>query len=208
MPTTPEGRRIAVLGGTFDPVHRAHLVAAIGARDAIGAQEAWLVPARTPALREEPVAPAQLRLAMLETAVRATPGLRVVDVELRRPGVSYTIDTLEALHATHPDAEPWWVVGADAVRHIRAWHRADELRALIRLAVVQRAGAPCFDAAEARSLGLDGDRTLVLDLVPPNISASAVRSRVARDEPISALVPAQVADIIAASGLYRSTPMR
>ena len=142
MPMTPERRRVAVLGGTFDPVHLAHLVAATGARDAIGADEAWLVPARAPALRDEPLAPPHLRLAMLETAVRATPGLRIVDVELRRPGVSFTIDTLEALRAGGPADEAWWVVGADAARHIHEWHRSDELLGMIRLAIVQRAGSP------------------------------------------------------------------
>jgi nicotinate-nucleotide adenylyltransferase len=205
---TPERRRVAVLGGTFDPVHLAHLALATGARDAIGADEAWLVPARTPALRDEPVAPPHLRLAMLETAVRATRGLRVVDVEFRRPGPSYTIDTLEALRATHPGDEPWWVLGADAARHIHEWHRSDELLETLRLVVVQRAGSPHFDAAQARELGLDPERTVVLDLRPPEISASEVRRRVARGDSITGLVPKPVADIISASGLYRSAVVR
>ncbi len=205
---TPEPRRVAVLGGTFDPVHMAHLALATAARDAIGAQETWLVPARTPALRGEPVAPAHLRLAMLETAVRTIAGVSVVDVELRRPGVSYTIDTLELLRSTHPDTQPWWVVGADAARHVHEWHRSEDVLAIIRLVVVQRAGSPRFDDAEAQSLGLDPGRTEVLDLTPPAISASEVRRRVAAGEPIAGLVPGAVADIIAASGLYRSAPVR
>jgi nicotinate-nucleotide adenylyltransferase len=205
---TPESRRVAVLGGTFDPVHLAHIALATGARDAIGAHEAWLVPARSPALRDEPVAPPHLRLAMLETAVRATPGLRVVDVEFRRPGTSYTIDTLDALRGTHPADEPWWVVGADAARHIHEWHRSDDLLAMLRLVVVQRAGSPYFDNAQARALGLDPERTVVLDLTPPEISASEVRRRVARGDSITGLVPRAVADIISASGLYRSAAVR
>jgi nicotinate-nucleotide adenylyltransferase len=204
----PEPARVAVLGGTFDPVHVGHIALATAARDAIGAAEAWLVPARTPALRVEPVAPAHLRLAMLETAVRTTPGVRVVDVELRRAGVSYTIDTLEALRRSHPETEPWWIVGADAARHINDWHRSDKLLAILHLAVVQRAGSPRFDEAEARSLGLDPRRTAVLDLTPPAVSATEVRRRVAAGEPISRLVPGAVADIIAASGLYRSGGVR
>ncbi|MDQ6857117.1 MAG: nicotinate-nucleotide adenylyltransferase [Candidatus Dormibacteraeota bacterium] len=205
---TPEQRRVAVLGGTFDPVHLAHIVLATGARDAIGAHEAWLVPARTPALRDEPVAPPHLRLAMLETAVRATSGLRVVDVELRRQGTSYTIDTLEALRVSHPADEPWWVVGADAARRIHEWHRSEELLSILRLVVVQRAGARQFDDAQARELRLDPARTIVLDLTPPAISASEVRRRVAQGESITSLVPHAVADIISASGLYRSIAVR
>jgi nicotinate-nucleotide adenylyltransferase len=205
---TPEPARVAVLGGTFDPVHVGHVALATAARDAIGAAEAWLVPARAPALRVEPVAPAHLRLAMLETAVRTTPGVRVVDIELRRPGVSYTIDTLEALRQSNPELDPWWVVGADAARHVSEWHRSAELLEILHLAVVQRAGSPRFDETEARALGLDPARTVVLDLTPPAVSASEVRRRVAAGEPIARLVPGAVADIIAASGLYRSAAVR
>lgn len=203
---TAERRRVAVLGGTFDPVHRGHLAIVAAARDAIEASEGWLVPARTPALRAEPVAAAGLRLAMLEAAVRGVPGVRVVDLELRRRGVSYTIDTLEALAAADPDTQPWWILGADAVRHIREWYRSAELLDSIHLVVVQREGAPRFDQAEAESLGLHRARTLVLDFWPPSVSASDVRARVAAGESVTGLVPAAVADIIAASGLYRSMP--
>ncbi len=205
---TPEPSRVAVLGGTFDPVHRAHVSVATAARDAIGATEAWLLPAGVPALRDEPVAPPHLRLAMLEAAARDTPGVRVVDVELRRPGASYTVDTLEALQRTHPGVEPWWVVGADAARHIHEWHRSAELLAMLHLVVIQRAGLPAFDRMEANALGLDAERTVVLDLVPPRVSASEVRRRVAAAQPITGMVPGPVADIISASGLYRSTSVR
>jgi nicotinate-nucleotide adenylyltransferase len=203
---TAEPRRVAVLGGTFDPVHRGHLAIVAAVRPVIGASEAWLLPARTPALRDEPVAPAGLRLAMLEAAVRGEPSVRVVDLELRRRGVSYTIDTLAALAAAEPGTEHWWILGADAVRHIGDWHRSAELLETIHVAVVQRAGAPPLDEAEARALGLHDSRTRVLDIWPPAVSASDVRARVAAGQPVTTLVPAAVADIIAASGLYRSTP--
>jgi nicotinate-nucleotide adenylyltransferase len=205
---TPEPGRVAILGGTFDPVHIGHIALATGARDAIGASESWLMPARAPALRGEPVAPAQLRLAMLEAAARSSPGVRVLDLELRRRGVSHTIDTLHSLQLTHPDVVPWWILGADAARHLRAWHRSAELIEILHLVVVQRVGASHFDDKEARSLGLAPARTTVLELTPPAVSASEVRRRVAAGEPITGLVPAAVADIIAASGLYRTAAMR
>ena len=204
---TPEPRRVAVLGGTFDPVHVGHIALATRARDSIGATESWLVPSRAPALREEPVAPAQLRLAMLEAAVRGTSGVRVLDVELRRRGVSHTIDTLVGLQLTNPGVVPWWILGADAARHLPEWHRSGDLLAILNLVVVQRAGTPRFDDDEARALGLAPDRTMVLDLTPPAVSASDVRRRVAAGESITGLVPRAVADIVAASGLYR-TAMR
>jgi nicotinate-nucleotide adenylyltransferase len=204
---TAERCSVAVLGGTFDPVHCGHLAIVDAVREALGATEAWLLPAREPALRAEPVAAAGLRLAMLEAAARGLRGVRVVDLELRRPGVSYTIDTLEALAAADPNTQPWWILGADAVRHIREWDRSAELLDRIHLAVVQREGAPRFDRAEADALGLPRARTLVLDFWPPAVSASEVRARVAAGESVNGLVPAAVADIIAASGLYRSTPV-
>lgn len=203
---TAEPRPVAVLGGTFDPVHAGHIALVTAVRDQLEAHEAWLVPARTPSLRTEPVAPAQLRLAMLETAVRTVPGVRVIDIELRRPGISYTIDTVEALAVAQRDVLPWWIVGADAARHIREWHRSEELLGLIHLVVVQRAGTPRFDEAEARSLQLPPSRTRVLDITPPAVSASEVRARVAAGRSVTGLVPAAVAHIIAASGLYRSPP--
>jgi nicotinate-nucleotide adenylyltransferase len=159
-------------------------------------------------LRGEPVAPAQLRLAMLEAAVRGVPGVRVLDVELRRHGVSHTIDTILGLQLSDPDVVPWWILGADAVRHIQEWHRGAELRAILHLVVVQRAGTPAFADSEAHSLGLVPERTTVLGLTPPAVSASEVRRRVAAGEPITGLVPGAVADIVAASGLYRTAAMR
>ncbi|HEY7927301.1 MAG TPA: nicotinate (nicotinamide) nucleotide adenylyltransferase [Candidatus Dormibacteraeota bacterium] len=203
---TAEVRRVAVLGGTFDPVHAGHLAIVVAVREAIGADEAWLLPARTPALRSEPVAPAPLRLAMLEAAVRGVPGVRVVDLELRRPGISYTIDTLAGLASADAGTQPWWILGADAVRHIGEWHRSAELREAVHLAVVQRQGEPRFNDSEVRALGLHPGRTVVLDIWPPAVSASEVRARVAAGEAVAGLVPAAVAAIIAASGLYRSTP--
>lgn len=200
-----ELRPVAVLGGTFDPVHNGHLVLIEAARDALAGEQAWMVPARTPALRGEPVAPAQLRQAMLEAALRGHSGVRVEDVELRRSGVSYTIDTLAALRAAHPGVQPWWVVGADAARRIHEWHRGAELLDHLHVVVAQRSDAPPFDDAEAAALGLAPDRTIVLRITPPPVSASEVRRRVAAGEPIGALVPGAVADIISASGLYRST---
>ena len=205
---TPELRRVCLLGGTFDPVHLGHLALATQARDLAGATETWLVPARIPALRSEPVAPAQLRLAMLEAAVRTIPGVTVSDIELRRRGDTFTIDTLEALRTSHPDIEPWWILGADAARHLPEWHRAGAVLEMLHLVVVQRAGVVHFDEREALALGLAPERTLVLELTPPAVSASEVRLRVAAGKPVTGMVPPAVAAIIAASGLYRTVAMR
>lgn len=204
-----EPRRVAILGGTFDPVHRGHLALAIAARDGIAAAEAWLMPSGTPPLRPAPVASAEARLAMLEAAVRDLRGLRVDARELRRPGRSYTVDTLTALAAGDPDTEAWWVLGADAARTVRSWHRSDELLAILRAVIVQRAGSATFTIAEATELGFALDRTVVLDTTPPAVSATEVRDRIAAARSVAGLVPPAVAEIIEARGLYRArAPMR
>ena len=204
MPTTPDGavRRVAVLGGTFDPVHLGHLALLARAREAIGAGEGWLLPAGRPALRDHPVAAAELRLAMLDAAISDVPGARVIDAELRRPGTSYTVDTLAALDARDPGREHWGVLGADAARRIGEWHRSDELLRTARLVIAQREEVARFDASEARTLGFDDSRTVVLADAPPAVSASDIRRRVAAGLPLDGLVPRAVAEIIAASGLY------
>jgi nicotinate-nucleotide adenylyltransferase len=200
---TAEHHRVVALGGTFDPVHNGHIAIATSVRDALGAVECWMVPARTPNLRDRPLASAADRHDMLIAAVAVLPAVRVIDIELHRPGASYTIDTLDELGRAYPAVELWWVLGADAARHIGNWHRSEELRQRARFALVQRAGTPVLVDADVLALGLDPARTRVLSLTPPPVSASAVRDRAAAGESLAGLVPATVAALISERGLYR-----
>lgn len=201
---TAEPRRVVVLGGTFDPVHNGHLAIAAAVPAALDAAECWMVPARAPNLRDAPAASPTDRRDMLTAATRGLPGVRVVDNELHREGGSYTIDTLDELSAAFPGAELWWVLGADAVRHVREWHRSDDLLRRGHFVVVQRAGTPPVDAAELGILGLDPGRTRVLAFTPPPVSAGLIRSLVAAGRSIADLVPPTVATVIAERALYRS----
>ncbi len=199
---TSERQRVAILGGTFDPVHNGHLALLLGARDALNAVEGWLLPAGRPNLREQATASAADRRDMLAAAIAGTPGLLVMDIELRRRGHSFTVDTDEALRAQHPELDLWWILGADAVRRIREWHRMEDLLARARFAIVQRAGTPPIDVAELHALGLHPRRTRLLPLTPPHVGATQVRARLAAGASIEELVPAPVAALIADRGLY------
>lgn len=201
-----ERRALPVLGGTFDPLHNAHMQMAEAARDALRADEVWLLPARQPQLRGVPVASDAQRLEMVWAAAEQHPWLRVVEDEMRQQGPSYTVDTWNSLERKALELELWWVLGADAIRRISEWHRSAELRGRARFLVFQRAGTPVFTEAEVCGLGLEPLRTRVLRRMPPPISASEVRRRVATGQSIGQLVPAPVAEIISAAGLYRDQP--
>ncbi|MHB8719258.1 MAG: nicotinate (nicotinamide) nucleotide adenylyltransferase [Candidatus Dormibacteria bacterium] len=199
---TAERPRVAVLGGTFDPVHNGHLGLARLASTALGAAECWLVPAAIPPSREPPHASAADRLTMLQAASGGERGLRVLDVELRRGGVSYTADTLEELSAMAPALELWWVLGADAARSLPLWRRAPHLLATARFAVVAREPGATLDAVELSHLGFDLDRTVVVPTAPPPVSATRIRAALAAGEDVAELVPAPVLAVIRERRLY------
>ena len=138
---TPRSEPIALLGGTFDPVHYGHLRFADEARAALGLSEVRLVPSAIPPHRSAPDASAADRAAMLELAVRGFPGLRVDCCELRRGGRSYTVDTLAALRDAQPQTPLILLVGADAFRGLAGWHRWRRLFELAHVVVAPRPGS-------------------------------------------------------------------
>lgn len=199
------GRRIAVLGGTFDPFHLGHLAVAEQARLALLADECWIVPAAVPPLRDAARARYEDRLAVCAAALAGRKDLRAVDSERDRGGVSYTFDVMERLAAAHPDAELWTVIGADAVRRLPEWDRAADLVATGRFCIVNRSGAPRIAWAEAVELGLPPERTRLVEIDSPDISATEVRRRVAAGEEVASLVGEAAARVIEERGLYRSS---
>jgi nicotinate-nucleotide adenylyltransferase len=196
--------RVAVFGGTFDPFHLGHLAVAEQARDGILAAETWVVPAGQPPHRGPVHAGAEDRLEICRAGVVGTPGVRVLDLELRRPGPSYTLDTMRDLAAQHPGVELWVVLGADAARHLPEWHGAPELLSGFHFVLVNRHGDAPLRQTEALRLGFLADRTRVVGIHSPDVSATEIRRRVAAAEPLDGLVAPGVARIIEAHGLYRS----
>jgi len=130
-----------VFGGTFDPVHVGHLVAAVGARDALHLDRVLLVVANQPWQKHDrSVSPAEYRLAMLAAAVADVDGLEASAIEIERGGASYTVDTLEALSAAEPASDLFLVVGADVVADLPTWRRVGDVADLATLVVVTRPG--------------------------------------------------------------------
>ncbi len=196
--------RLGLLGGTFDPPHLGHLALARAARDQLALDELRWVPAGEPwqkAMRT--LAPAADRLAMVHALVAGEPRMRVDDVEIRRAGPSYTVDTVLALRREHPDAEWVLVVGQDQYARLHTWHRWRELLAAVTLAVAAREGAPPLAPAELHGMP---HRMTVIDLPPVAVSSTAVRDAAARGDDLRAQVGPAVAAYIERHALYRVPP--
>jgi nicotinate-nucleotide adenylyltransferase len=188
--------RLGVFGGTFDPVHVGHMVAAVNARHVLDLDRVLLVVANQPWQKQDRVVtPPEHRLAMVEAAVAPTPGLEASRIEIDRGGASYTADTLEALAAEDPDRELFLVVGADVAAELESWRRAEVARRLATLVVVSRPGAPDTDPGP-------GWRVARVDIPLLDLSASDLRARAAAGLPLDHLVPAGAIDRIRSLGLY------
>jgi nicotinate-nucleotide adenylyltransferase len=189
--------RIGILGGTFDPVHVGHLFAAVTARDRLGLDRVLLVVANVPwqKVGARALTPAADRLAVLKAAIGDVEGLEASAIEIERGGASYTVDTVEALAARHPAAELYLVVGADIVPELGTWTRVDELRDLVVLAVVDRAGEPPVPDPP-------GWRVRRVPMPELMVSSSELRKRLAEGRPVDFLVPDAAIRCIRARGLY------
>ncbi len=208
---------VGVLGGTFNPIHLAHLRLAEEMREALALDRVLLIPAGDPPLKHAGIASAAHRLEMVRRAAASNPALEVLDVEIRRAGPSYSVDTLAELRARMPDAALWFVVGADTLPTLSAWREPERLFTLASFAVATRPGQPralreLLPAALASAFR-DGPRGLVHDsgselrsvpFTPLEISASDVRRRVAEGLSIRYLVPDEVIEYVGKHNLYRA----
>jgi nicotinate-nucleotide adenylyltransferase len=192
-------RRVGVMGGTFDPVHHGHLVAASEVASRFSLDEVVFVPTGEPWQKtERAVSPAEDRYLMTVIATASNPRFSVSRVDIDRSGVTYTIDTLHDLRRLYGDTtELFFITGADALAQILDWHRSDELFSLAHFVGVTRPGHHLSDP------GLpDGGVTLV-EVPALAISSTDCRDRVAKGEPVWYLVPDGVVQYISKRRLYR-----
>jgi nicotinate-nucleotide adenylyltransferase len=186
------------MGGTFDPVHHGHLVAASEVASAFGLDEVIFVPTGQPWQKlERAVSPAEHRYLMTVIATASNPRFTVSRVDIDRDGPTYTIDTLRDLAVQRSDAELYFITGADALAQILSWKDVDELFTLAHFIGVTRPGHTLDDA------GLPADRVSLMEVPAMAISSTDCRTRVARGEPVWYLVPDGVVQYIAKYGLYR-----
>ena len=190
------GPRLGVFGGTFDPIHVGHLVAAVNVRHALDLDRLLLVVANDPWQKaDRHLAAADDRLAMVAAAVEGVAGLHACDLELRRGGPSYTADTLAELATSEPGAELHLVVGSDAAGGLDSWERVEEVAALARLVVVARPGTEAMRPPA-------GWPYTVVEVPRLDVSSTDLRARVADGRPLDWLVPEAVAEVIARRRLY------
>ena len=215
---TPSGR-LGLLGGTLDPVHFGHLDAADAARQALGLDEVWLVPSYDPPHRPaDPLASPFHRFAMAALAAAERDSFRASDIELRRTGPSYTIDTLRELHSRGWAASQlFFIIGADAFADVTAWRAYPDVLEAANFAVIARAGAAAAQmaarvpelSARMATAGFGaapppGTRIVAVEARTRDVSSSLIRQRLRHHEPISDLVPSSVERHIMAYGLYES----
>jgi nicotinate-nucleotide adenylyltransferase len=192
--------KVGLMGGSFDPIHLGHMLAAETARESCGLNEVWFIPAGSAPLKgNEPAAPADLRLEMVYRAIDFQPFFRAMDVEINREGISYSIDTVAQLAELYPDREFYFIVGADRINDLDQWHRIDELAAKVSFIGLQRPGVET-DVAHLPAFIRSKLRLIRMPLI--EISSTDIRNRRAEGRSIRFLVPDKVYHFIQRNELY------
>jgi nicotinate-nucleotide adenylyltransferase len=191
-------KRIGVMGGTFDPIHHGHLVAASEVAQSFDLDEVLFVPTGMPYQKSD-VTESEHRYLMTVIATAANPRFTVSRVDIDRHGPTYTIDTLRDLRAQHPDADLYFISGADAIAQILDWKDVRELWSLAHFVAVTRPGHVLTIS------GLPHSDVSLLEVPALAISSTDCRSRVSRGFPVWYLVPDGVVQYISKHHLYRST---
>jgi len=191
-----------VLGGTFDPVHVGHLAAAGAAIECARLDRVIFMPSGQPPHRPAAAAAPEHRLEMTRLATFGDPRLAVSDLELRRPGVSFTSDTLRELHALYPQAELILILGWDAARLFSTWHQPEKVRELATIVVVARPGSASPQPADLEAAGLSGDGVILCLGRTPDVSASGIREDIKNGRSVDGKVPPAVERYVATHHLY------
>lgn len=199
--------RLGILGGSFDPVHYGHLLLAECCREACRLDDVWFVPAATPPHKQSrPLTPARQRLEMLELATSSHSAFRVCDLELQRRGLSYTVDTLQEIRASEPQAELFLLLGADSLHDLPMWRDPQRICQLATPIAVGRPGhpPPRYDALATvvSAEQLQAMRSQQVEMPLIDLSSSDIRRRVAAGQSIRYRTPAAVEQLIYSQRLY------
>ena len=208
MKSSPEARRIGIIGGSFDPVHTGHLIIAQDAIDCLKLSEVVFIPAAIPPHKQhlQQVAP-EHRLNMLKLAVDTDVRFSVSDIEIQRGGVSYTIDTVRCLREKYSDAELFLVAGSDTLVDLHNWYEIDDLLGMCEVASFLRPGDDVLEEIAGKIKLADGYVARLMsnlfDAHRIEISSTEVRLRLAEGRSVSYLVPSSVEKYIYEHGLYQ-----
>ncbi len=199
-------KKTAIFGGTFNPVHKAHLVLAQDALEAATLDRVLFIPCATPPHKTPArLADAAHRLAMLELALTDHPDFEVSDIEIRRTGTSYSIDTVQTLKDLYPDDDLTFIIGSDSLVELHLWKDIEQLLPLVTFLSVARPGQEQVQPADI-PLPDPWPETLSKQLIEGHlmdISSSGIRKNIAENKSILSLVPASVSAYIVQHGLYK-----
>lgn len=186
--------KIGILGGTFDPPHIGHLIIAEEVRIALELAEVWFIPTNQPPHKENATVTATMRFEMLEIAIQTNPYFKVNQIELNRTGKSYTFDTIESLKKQYPEAEFYFIIGADMIEYLPKWYRIDDLIELITFIGVNRS-----------NYKIESQYPFIPVKVPMiDVSSTLIRSRIANNQTVKYLIPDNVYEYIKEQRLYGS----
>nr|WP_306812774.1 nicotinate-nucleotide adenylyltransferase [Paenibacillus soyae] len=191
------------MGGTFDPIHAGHLIAAETAREQADLDEVWFIPTADPPLKDRaPLATGERRVEMVRLATQGNGSFRVLDIELKRGGVSYSIDTVTELRKLHPGHAFSYIIGSDRINDLPRWHRIEELSKLAGFIGLERPGEPLRLTWLPDFLR---DSLTLAKMPQIGISSTEIRSRFADGRSARYLVPEPVYAYIRGLGLYGSS---
>jgi nicotinate-nucleotide adenylyltransferase len=196
--------RLGLFGGTFDPIHLGHLILAEQCRESCGLDRLWFVVAGEPPHKPGGRTAAAHRLEMARIAVAGHPKFIVSDLETRRPGPHYSVETLESVGRDNPAEEIFFLIGADSLAELVSWREPARIAQLATIVVVNRPGIEEVEAAKLPDFGADAHRLLSVTIPAIGISSTDLRQRLAEDRSIRYLVPRGVEAYIEANGLYRA----
>jgi nicotinate-nucleotide adenylyltransferase len=197
--------RLGIFGGSFDPVHNGHLALAGACQQHAALDEVWFMPTAIQPLKQQgPHSTDAQRLEMLNLATAGNETWRVCTLEIDRGGPSYTVDTLRQIHIELPEAQLFFLMGADAARDAPRWREPAEIFRIATPLLVRRADEPEPDIAALAALCPPHQKQLLIEMPPVNVSSTDIRRRSGLGESIDNLVPGPVADFITQHALYRS----
>lgn len=198
-------QKIAMFGGTFNPIHRGHVFLAEEFQRALDLDKVLLIPTNVPPHKQaSDLASGEERLEMCRRAVEGYPHIAVSDIEMRREGKSFTVDTLHQLQEIYPGAQLYLIMGADMFLSLHHWRNFEEI---LRIAVICAAPRNETDGVELNRCGEAlkeyGARYFILPQQPPTVSSTEIRERIARGEDTGGLLPSAVREFIEEKKLYR-----
>lgn len=198
--------RLGLMGGTFDPIHYGHLVTAEGARYEMGLEKVIFIPAgRPPHKPNYHITEPWRRYTMTGLAIASNPFFQASPLEVDRPGPSYTIDTVQAISRLYPEAQIYFITGADAVLEILTWKNVEQLLTLCRFIAATRPGYQLDELWKklGRVSGCLKQNIFCMEVPALAISSTDIRRRVREGRPIKYLLPEPVEDYITKNDLYR-----